>query len=73
MATIREVERMIRGIRECDELIKKISDPQAYDSLLPGFRQKQQATLDAMIGGLIERKHNLTEALLKLNIIDEKV
>lgn len=66
MASMKEVELLIRELRAAERMIGIVqrSSGNKYGDLY----DTTQGTRDAMIGGLIERANNLTEALAKLGI-----
>lgn len=73
MATMREVEKMIQAIRECDNMIRYISEYPHASTMMEFLRGTSPGVRDAMVGGLIERRNNFVEALERLGIVDEYV
>lgn len=63
-----EVQNLIYNIRECDVMIKYFREYETYSDTMIFCKGTKQGTRDAMLGGLIQRKQNLTERLTKMGI-----
>jgi len=65
---IKELSKFIRAIEECDALIESMLSNNYNISLEYQKISPSQAAKDAMVGGLVERKMNLVEAVRRLGV-----